>query len=131
MNDTPYRRPAVDGHGPDRGSLFVLAGIGSALASLYWGALTLLIFLGVAAGSVSGMQLILPLVLIGLYAVRAFQVFKGDRNAAQRLLWLHGFGGAMALVQIVSGGPTLIVLQGIKIVIHVFGGVTAYLAQRR
>ncbi len=131
MNDNPYRRPAVDGHAPDRGTLFLLAGIGSALASLYWGALTLLIFVGVAAGSVSGMQLILPIVLIGLYAVRAFQIFKGDANAAQKVLWLHGVGGAMAVFQMLSGGPMLIVLQGIKVVLHLFGGVTAYLAQRR
>ncbi len=131
MNQNPYESPAHGYVTNDRSALYVLAGIGSALASLYWGALTLLIAFGVATGSVSGAQLILPAILIALYAMRAFQIFKGDPNAARRVLWLHGVGGVMAIVQMASGGPIFIVLQGIKVVIHVFGGITAYLAQRR
>jgi hypothetical protein len=36
----------------------------------------------------------------------------------------------MAIVQMASAGPLLIVLQGIKCAIHVFGGSMAYLAVR-
>lgn len=50
--------------------------------------------------------------------------------AARRILWLHGFGAVSALLQIASGGVVLFVLQGIKILIHIFGGVTAYLVQK-
>jgi hypothetical protein len=130
VNRNPYEYSGSTTASPNRGTIFVLAGIGSALASLYWATLTLLIAVGVAAGSASGVQLILPLVLIGLYAARAFQIFKGDPNAARRVLWLHGVGGLMAMFQMFTGGPILIVLQGIKVVIHIFGAITAYLAQR-
>ena len=78
----------------------------------------------------SATQIILPAVLIGLYAVRGFQIFKGDPAAARRVLWLHGIGGIVALVQMFSGGALLIVLQGFKVAIHGFGAVTAYLAGR-
>lgn len=111
-------------------SSFVLASIGAWLASAYWAALTLLIVFGVVMGSVSGVQIILPCVLIGFYAWRGFQVFKGDRRAAKGLLWLHGVGAAMAMLRMSAGGTVLVVLYAIKIAIHIFGAVTAYLAQR-
>ena len=138
MNPNPYQPPnaqgplpyAPGGPPPDR-TMFVLAAVGAGLASAYWAGLTLLIGLGAAYGSVSGFQAILPIVLIVLYAVRGVQIFKGDPAAARRILWLHGIGAISAVIQIGSGGGLFVVLQGIKILIHIFGGVTAYLAQRR
>ena len=135
MNRNPYEAPPGEGmpmgEDPGRRTAFILAGIGAAFASLYWAGLTALLAFGVSAGRISGTQLILPCVLIGLYAVRSFQIFKGDPTAAKKVLWLHGVGGALALFQMFSGTPVLMVFQGIKVVIHLFGGVTAYLAQRQ
>lgn len=139
MSPNPYQAPPTArlSEGPDaemrrplNRTPFILAGIGAGLASAYWAALTLLIGFGVAAGSVSAFQVILPCVLIALYALRGFQLLKGDPNAAKRVLWLHGVGGVMALLQIFSGSTLLVVLQGIKFGIHIFGGVTAYMAGR-
>ena len=139
MTPNPYDPPqshkqpaatlAVTGAAGDR-KLFVLAAIGAGLASLYWAALTLLIGLGVAVGTGSPIQIILPCVLIALYATRGYQLFQGDPAAARRILWLHGIGGAAAFLQMVSVGGFWGALQGVKIVIHIFGGVTAYLALR-
>lgn len=108
----------------------VLAAVGAGLASLYWAGLTLLIGLAAAGGATSTYQVLLPCVLIGLYALRGFQLLKGDPNAAKRLLWLHGMGGAMAVLQIANGGAFFVVLQSIKLVIHIFGAITAHFAQR-
>ncbi len=140
MNPNPYQAPQAPGpQGPyaspqagppaDR-TMFVLAAVGAGLASAYWAGLTLLIGLGAAFGSISAFQVILPVVLIVLYAVRGVQIFKGDRAAARRILWLHGFGAISAVLQIASGGTLFVVLQGIKILIHIFGGITAYLVQK-
>jgi len=137
VNRNPYEAPPGDGMpmpmgvDPGRRTAFVLAGIGAGLASLYWAGLTALLAFGVSAGTISGTQIILPCVLIGLYAVRAFQIFKGDPTAAKKVLWLHGVGGALALFQMFSGTPLLMVFQGVKVAIHLFGGITAYLATRR
>lgn len=139
MSQNPYLAP-----NPEQGSSnpygatpppvnrtpFVLAAVGAFLASAYWAGLTLLITFGVATGAVSGFQIILPCVLIALYALRGYQLWKGDPAAATRVLWLHGIGGVMAVLQIASGGTILMVLQGIKLLIHIFGGVTAFMAQR-
>lgn len=134
MNLNPYEPPGPHddrpGIEPPQRTIFILAAIGAWIAGAYWAALTLLLGLGVAAGSVSATQIILPCVLIGLYAVRGFQIFKGDPAAARRVLWLHGIGGIVALVQMFSGGALLIVLQAFKVAIHGFGAVTAYLAGR-
>ncbi len=135
MQFNPYESPAPGGAPPpgqDQGrrTAFVLAAIGAGLASLYWAAHTLLVGVAIAAGGVSGAQLILPCVLIGLYALRAFQIWKGDAAAARGVLWLHGIGGVMALLQMFSGSSFLIVLHGIKVAIHVFGGITALRASR-
>ena len=109
---------------------FILAGVGAMLASLYWAALTLLIGFAAASGSGSTFRVIVPCILIALYAVRGYQLFKGDPAAARRVLWLHGIGGVMAVIQIASGDAVLQVLNGIKVAIHVFGAVTAYMATR-
>jgi hypothetical protein len=86
--------------------------------------------LAVAGGKVSAAQLFLPVLLIGFYAFRGYQLFRGDPAAAKRLLWLHGAGAAVAILQIATGGVVLIVLQSMKLVIHLFGGIGAYLAHR-
>jgi hypothetical protein len=139
MNPNPYAPP--DPYGPPgrppsapsstlNRTPFILAAVGAGLASAYWAALTLLIGLGAALGRGSLVNVFVPCVLIALYAVRGYQIYKGDGSAARRILWLHGVGGIVALMQMASGGTILFVLQGIKILIHVFGGVTAYLAWR-
>jgi hypothetical protein len=110
--------------------MFVLAAVGAGLASVYWAALTLLLGFGAAAGAVSGAQLILPCFLIAIYAVRAFQIFKGDPAAARKILWLHGLGALMAVFRLSSESSLIVVLNVVKIAIHIFGAATAYLAQR-
>lgn len=130
MNSPRTPDDVVAPSSPPNRTPFLLAAIGSAVASLYWAGLTALIAFGAAFGSVSAAQVILPCVLIGLYAWRAIQIFKGDPDAARRVLWLHGLGGATAILQIATGGTFMLVLQGIKLVIHIFGGVTAYQASR-
>ncbi len=141
MNQNPYEAPqASDSFGylpggakppPSSRGPFVLAAIGAWLASVYWAALTLLVGLGAAIGNVSPTQLIMPCVLIGLYAFRGFQIFKGDANAAKAILWLHGIGAIMAVLQMFTGaGLVSMVLHGIKVAVNGFGGLTAYLAYR-
>jgi hypothetical protein len=138
MTPNPYDPPRYDPAGPAPGiaapaynrTPFILAAVGAGLASLYWAAMTLLIGLGAALGTGSGVQVILPIVLIVLYAVRGYQLFQGDPSAARRILWLHGVGGAAALLQMLQIGGFFGALQGVKILIHIFGGVTAYLALR-
>ena len=136
MDPNPYEAPrAEDAYAPgealavDR-TPFILAAIGAGLASGYWALLTLLIGVGVSAGAGSPAQIILPIILIGLYAFRALKVWRGDAMAARSLLWLHGVGGVVAVTQAMSFSGIMAVLQGMKLVIHVFGGVTALLAVR-
>jgi hypothetical protein len=126
-SEDPYARG--DGVAFDR-TPFVLAAIGAGLASAYWALLTLLIGAGVSAGGGSPAQLILPVVLIGLYAFRGLKVWRGDANAARSLLWLHGLGGVVAVMQAMALSGLMATLQGMKLLIHVFGGVTAFLAVR-
>ncbi len=129
----PYQPPQPGtpmGPSPQNRTMFVLAAVGAGLASAYWAGLTLLIGLGAAFGSISPMQIILPVVLIALYAYRGVQIWRGDAAAARRIVWLHGFGAISAVLQIASGGALLAALQVIKILIHIFGGVTAFLAYR-
>jgi hypothetical protein len=134
VNLDPYRPPSAQAvaepaAAPNR-RLFVLAAIGAGLASVYWAALTLLLGFGAASGSTSGTQVILPCVLVVLYAVRGFKILSGDRKAARGILWLHGLGALMAVMRLLAGNPITVALQTVKIAIHIFGGVTAYLAQR-
>jgi hypothetical protein len=125
----PIPSPRFDAPTGSR-SLFVLAAAGAGLASLYWAGLTLLFGLGAAFGSTSPLQMFWPVVLVVLYAVRGFQIFQGNVPATRRILWLHGIGAVAAVVQMVSGNVLLIVLQSIKVMIHLFGGTTAFLAFR-
>lgn len=126
VNSNPYEPPGFsDPQGPPSKTPFVLAALGAFAASLYWAGLTLLIGLGES----SGVQMIMPFVLVGLYAYRGFQVYSGDTGAAQRLLWLHGIGAAMTVFQMMKGGEGVwILLQGVKVAIHLFGGGAAYFA---
>ncbi len=132
MSPNPYEPPSFytsqkDGYSPPARparTLFVLAGIGALGASLYWAALTLLLGMN---DDVSPIRMILPIVLIGLYAMRGFQSFKGNPTALDSLLWLHGIGALMAVMNL---GSEVAVLYGIKLAIHVFGAITAFLAQR-
>jgi hypothetical protein len=134
MNQNPYQPPTAyapsSAVAPGNRGAFVLAAIGAWFAGVYWAAITLLLVMGMAVGSVSGMQLVLPCVLIGLYAVRGFQIFNGDPNAARRIIWLHGVGCIAALLQVTQGHGLLVFLQGFKVVVHIFGGITAYMALR-
>lgn len=123
----PYREMSVR---PVNRTPFILAGIGSLLTSAYWGLLTLLIGFAAATGNTSAFQLFFPVILIGLYAVRGVQVMKGDPAAAKRLIWLHGVGAVVGLTQLTSRESIVVVLYGVKIALHVFGCVTAYLASR-
>jgi hypothetical protein len=125
----PYASPSRD----DSSSrvLFTLAGVGALFASGYWALMTGLTGLNAAFGSGSATALILPVYLIVVYAMRGFRLFKGDARAAQRILWLHGVGAVFAVLQITQGRSTIVMaLQAFKVLIHVFGGVTAYLALR-
>ena len=108
----------------------LLGAVGALMAIPVAAAITLLLTFGVATGTVSGAQIILPCILIALYAMRGWQLFQGDPAAARRILWLHGVGGVAAIVQMMAGGPIIVVLNGIKVLIHIFGGITAILAQR-
>gem|GEM_PF-6072742 len=127
VNSNPYEPPGLyePPQQPTSKTPFILAAIGAFAASLYWAGLTLLIGLSEA----SGVQMVMPFVLVGLYAFRGFQVYSGDPAAAQRLLWLHGIGAAMTVFQMTQGGDGVVMLlQGIKVGIHLFGGGTAYFA---
>lgn len=108
----------------------LLAALGAWAASLYWAALTALIAFGAAMGSVSPTQVILPVVLIGLYAVRGFQIMKGQQRAIRSLMWLHGVGGVFACFQVVTSSGFFVALQAVKVLIHLFGIVTVLMARK-
>lgn len=103
---------------------FVLAAVAAGLTSVYWAALALL--MGLAGGPA---QSIVPVILIGLYAYRGFQVFQGVPAAANALLWLHGIGAVVSVMRMIGGDPVVILLYGIKIGLHVFGAATAFWAK--
>lgn len=124
----PYEAPAQEPGAPQdpqmRGRL-LQAAIVAWLASAYWALMTALISMGVAFGSASGSALLFPVVLIGLYAYRGYQVFKGDQAAATGLLVLHGVGGAVSIFQLFTGDPVVTALTAVKVAIHVAGCITA------
>ena len=107
-----------------------MASLASGITSLYWLALTGLIGLAVSGGGASPGELLVPIILIGLYAVRAVQIWKGNPTALVSALWLHGIGGLMSIVQMAKGDAIVLVLYGIKLLIHVAGGVTAFVARK-
>jgi hypothetical protein len=109
---------------------FVLAALGAWAASGYWALMLLLGAVGVASGAGSSTGLILPLVLIVLYASRGLQLYKGDPAAIRRIMWLHGFGAVAAIIQVLQLSGIVAVLQGLKVVINVFGICAALWAHR-
>jgi hypothetical protein len=62
--------------------------------------------------------------------MRGYQIWNADPAAARRILWLHGVGAIAAVAQMQSASGFVVALQGVKVLIHMFGGATAYLAQR-
>jgi hypothetical protein len=137
MSSNPYQAPQAlpptaqpFAGGAASPPLFILAAVGAGLASAYWGTLALLLGVGAANGTTSPAQIILPFVLVALYAMRGYQIFNGNVAATRRILWLHGVGGVIAIVQMMSGGLLIVILYTIKVAIHVFGGATAFLAFR-
>lgn len=148
MPSNPYEAPRPTPPGEMQGATqgrpsrtpFILAGIGAVVASAYWAAVT--VALWTASASRFGFHVVIPCVLMGLCAVRGFQVLKGDFAAAKKLLWIHCLAGALVLTlfEVVSGGTLFIVLQGVRFdlngkvvggAIHVFGALTAYVVARR
>jgi hypothetical protein len=109
---------------------FVLAAVGAWCASGYWALMTLFVGIGVMNGSSSGVGLLLPVILIALYATRGVQIFKGDPAAVRRILWLHGIGALAALSQAAQSQGILAALQGLKVVINVGGLAAAFWALR-
>lgn len=97
-----------------------LAAIGGFAAAAYWALLTALI----GISGLSAIQMLLPFVLIALYAYRGYQLMKGNVSAANNLMWLHGIGAVMTVFQLTTGNAAQVLL-GVKIVIHAFGLVTA------
>jgi hypothetical protein len=130
VSPNPYQPPGASDRrepGQPNRTPFVLAAVGAGLASLYWAAMVVLVL---SMGDAAGPQAFIPIVLVGLYGYRGYQIFTGDKQAAQRILWLHGIGAVMAFIQMMSGASGLAVFQGVKVAINVFGAITAYLATR-
>jgi hypothetical protein len=133
MNN-PYQSPIQEGEavypqaGAARPGIFVLAAVGAWLAGAYWGLLTLGIVMGVATGALSFIQILIPVVLIVMYVGRGYQSFQGNAGAMNNLLWLHGVGGLIGLMHAAQGEGFVAVLHGAKVGIHIFGGLTVYLA---
>ncbi len=123
MSDASFQpeEPELRGQRPLQG-LRTLAAIGGFAAAGYWALYTFLL----GASGQSTAQLVLPFILIGLYAYRGYQLLQGNITAANNLMWLHGIGAAVAIYQLTTavGSP---LLDGVKIAIHLFGFVTALL----
>jgi len=127
----PYGAPARERIEAPSRTPFILAAVGAFCASGYWALLTLLLGFAAYTGGASGAQVIMPIVLIVLYAYRGVLVLKGDPRSARSLLALHGIGGVLAAVQLAAGaGLIVLFLQGLKVVIHIFGGIAAYSATK-
>lgn len=110
---------------------FVLAAIGAWLAALYWLGMTLLLGAAVASGGLGPAQLILPFVLIGLYAHRGWRLYNADPRMIRSILMLHGLGIFASIMQITAAKNEVVtIMNGVKIAIHVFGMITAFLAKR-
>jgi hypothetical protein len=92
--------------------------------------MSLLLGLGAALGSGSIMRLFLPTLLVAFYFLRGVQVMKGDVTAARRLLWLHVIGGGVACLNMASATGVVMGFHAVKLIIHLFGGITAEWARR-
>jgi len=127
LSNVPYPQPTapVVNRTP-----FVLAAVGAWCAAGYWALMTLFLGLGVMTGSGSGVGLIFPVILIGLYASRGLQIFRGDPSAVRRILWLHGIGAIAAISQAAQSQGLVAGLQGLKVVINLCGLAAAFWAFR-
>lgn len=135
MEPNPYQPPRSSDQPSTQAEsnrkLFLLAGIGAALAGGYWALVGAVVALGSASGAFSAGSLFPPLLAIAFYGSRAYRIFKGDAASAVRdLVWLHAIGLIAVAIRMFSGSTLLMALQGVKIAIHIFGGVAAYLAKR-
>jgi hypothetical protein len=131
MDEQPYRFQTQAQQ--TRSPFVLLAAIGAGLASVYWAFMTVIMGLALFSpdhGSASPSTLLVPCLLIALYAWRGVQIYQGDSAALNRILLLHGLGAVVSVIQFAAGGPVMWLLQGIKIAIHVFGLVSAFLARR-
>ena len=134
MAFNPYQRPTFDPeHGglpPGNRTAVLLAVAGAFLAAAYWTVLILLMFASGAGSAMSPLQIVLPLIVIALYAMRGVQLYRGDTRMATNLMWLHVLGGLFTAYALARPGAAY-ALHGVKLAIHVFGAVTAYLAKPR
>ncbi len=126
----PPRAVAVENARPVSKTPLLLAALGAWGAAAYWALLTALLAFGAAMGSVGATNLILPVILIALYATRGVQMLKGEARAIRSLLWLHGVGGVVAVMQVATSQGFFVALQAVKVVVHVFGIVTVLMARR-
>ena len=130
MYQNPYEPPQDMGRPREAKRALLLAAVGAFLASGYWAVVALLLRAAATTHGSSGPRLIVPIVLIAIYAVRGYQMLTGDVGAARRIVWVHGVGGAFAILQMAGGVPFVVVLNGVKVLIHIFGGVMAWRAVR-
>lgn len=133
MQPNPFEPPAASPdprHPVATRTPLLLAALGAWGAAAYWALLTALIALGAAMGAVSPTALILPIVLIGLYVLNGVRMFKGEARAVRSLLWLHGVGCLVAIIQVATSSGLFVALQAIKVVIHIFGVATVVMARR-
>lgn len=124
----PTAQPVEDARTRTR-TQFLLAGVGACLAALWWGLVAVLAFFG-SRTDTPPLQVVLPVVLVGLYGFRGLQLFKGDVRAAQRLIYLHAVGAVVAILQMSSNLQLVVVFNGVKAAINVFGALTAYWARK-
>jgi hypothetical protein len=106
------------------------AAVASGAASIYWALLTLLTARVVASKELSATQLVFPVILVGLYAFRAIQTYRGNAQAVVSLLYLNGLGAIISLYNMRGATQVVIVLQGVKVLIHIFGLITAWRARQ-
>lgn len=132
---SPYQPPGPSPDAlPASRTPFILAGIGGFAAAGYWALLTLILGFAVysGAGGVSTTSVVMPVVLIALYAYRGVLVMRGDPRSAKSLLWLHAVGGLFAAFSLATSiGMFAAFLQGLKVAIHIFGGITAHAATKQ
>ena len=84
----------------------------------------------VASGAATVPSILMSSVLIVLFTLRGFQLWRGDRSAAKKILFLHA-ADVIGLAQIFLGGSVLVtILVSIKVALHVFGAIAAYLSMK-
>ena len=129
----PYAPPgndvALDARARTK-TLFFFAGGAAWLAAVWWAVVAAVTLFAVSAGNITPLFLVLPLFLVVAYAVRGAQIMKGDVRAAQRILLLHAVGAVAAILQLSSRRDIVVILNGVKVAIHLLGIGSAYWARR-